>query len=183
MSMRNLGLEFLWFHHSNKYKWWWVCVSVSMKNQTLYIDRFSLVSSLVVTSELQFLRLNPERSNLRLRRTERESRKQCWVAAVRCAPSGQVTKAQQLYLKDRPTQTHKCSMSLPKFPVKAIKSTLLHYRPSIHRSRNSTYCYRHPSHRYRQYIRCYREVGGVWQSVSLSLYRLLTIIVCRVKAK
>ena len=37
-----------------------------MKNQTLYIDRFSLVSSLVVTSELQFLRLNPERYILRL---------------------------------------------------------------------------------------------------------------------
>ena len=37
-----------------------------MKNQTLYIDRFSSISSLVVTSELQFLRLTPERSNLRL---------------------------------------------------------------------------------------------------------------------
>ena len=32
-----------------------------MKNQTLYIDRFSSVSSFVVTSELQFLRLNPKR--------------------------------------------------------------------------------------------------------------------------
>ena len=39
---------------------------MSMKNQTLYIDRFSSVSSLVVTIEMQFLRLNPERSNLRL---------------------------------------------------------------------------------------------------------------------
>ena len=37
-----------------------------MKNQTLYIDRFSLVSYFVVTSELQFLRLTPGGSNLRL---------------------------------------------------------------------------------------------------------------------
>ena len=37
-----------------------------MKNQTLYTDRFSSVSSLVVTSKLQFLHLNPERSILRL---------------------------------------------------------------------------------------------------------------------
>ena len=41
-------------------------MGVSMKNQALCIERFSSVSSLVVTSELQFLRLNPERSNLRL---------------------------------------------------------------------------------------------------------------------
>ena len=37
-----------------------MCDCVSMKNQTLYIDRFSSVSSLVVTSE------KPERENQRI---------------------------------------------------------------------------------------------------------------------
>ena len=53
-------------------------MGVSMKNQTLYIDRFSSVSSLVVTSKLQFLRLNPERSKERGR--ERDA--QCVLAPL-----------------------------------------------------------------------------------------------------
>ena len=37
MSMRSLGLEFLRFHRSNKYKRQEVCMGVSMKNKTMRV--------------------------------------------------------------------------------------------------------------------------------------------------